>query len=155
MSSFYWPDGDTRLWRLKCNFPRKSKILSNMRILVTRVLPIGDFDSQCLPDLSGEPARIYKTNHGWRVFYIGRVTDNFQEMIRLLERHGADRDYIMFFKETKTYPARIDPKTIQTNDNWAITKFVSEVGRRKPEWNSFIEEHDRLTRATSGLTNLV
>lgn len=141
-----WPDGHSGSFRIINSYPKELLNRRTIKILVSRFFPIGDFDFGRFPQID-EPARIYKTERGWRIFYINRVTDNIEEMCRIMKRHGADVSYLSLIKNTGTYAARIDPKKDKIPGSWCVAKLITDTGKRLDDWNELINEHDKLTNA--------
>lgn len=122
-------------------------------VIITRTFPVGDFDFE-KPSIS-EPHRIYKTIRGWRVFYTGRIAPDITEMRSVMKYDGADLDYIKVLGKSKYYTARLTPKIdklcadVFVGGDVGVVSFLSEKGKRLPEWSAFIDIHDKMTNANN------
>jgi hypothetical protein len=121
-----------------------------LRIILTSSLPIGDFDKKS-PPIMDEPYRLYKTNKGFRVFYISRYKPDVFAMLKKMQEQGADISYIEGCRKNGMYVARLEPKYPRMSGDYAVCKFIKEEGARNTEWNEFIQVHDEWTKANSGL----
>lgn len=119
-----------------------------LKIILTASLPIGDFDTSTPPKIE-EPHRLYKTNKGFRVFYINRYKPDLYWMLDKILEDGADASYVKVCKKTGMYVARLDPKQIKRSGEYAVCKFLFQDGIGKSEWKEFIQVHDEWTKAYS------
>lgn len=140
-----WPADDTAYMKLIYKLPTP-KYPNGFHLLGSRIHPVGDFDTDTarLPD---EPLRIYKTAHGYRVFFTGRYNPDLDSMCDELLEMGGDPQYSKFVKMRGYYGCRVDPKTQSNSDGIAVTRFLSETAPALPEWSEFIQTHDRMTNA--------
>lgn len=143
-----WEDGDPKEYKIIPNpNPNPKKIFN---VLITKNLPIGDFDDEQL----GHPLdgyRLYKTKNGWRVFYTSIYTNKLFETLDFMESLGADSRYVKYSKERGFYVARVEPKNNKNNFVFAVTKFMHQHGKILPQWDECINIHDKLTKAFSNL----
>jgi len=124
-----------------------------LRILLTASLPIGDFD-RINPPIINEPYRIYKTNKGFRVFYISKYKPDVFWMLNKILEQGGDPNYIDICKKTGMYVARLEPKQPRMSGDYAVCRFIEEKGNRRKEWTEFIQVHDEWTKANTKFTLL-
>lgn len=145
-SKYYvWPDDDFTYVKM-IRKHGTNKYPHGFRILGTRFHPVGDFDRDDvrLPD---EPLRIYKTMHGWRVFFTGRYNVDLDRTLDEFDSMGGDPVYSEYARLRKYFAMRIDPKVIPAPYPSAVARFVGETGEPRPEWMKLISMHDRLVNA--------
>mgnify|MGYP006274870187 CR=1 FL=1 len=150
---FVWPDDDTSYMKMVFRYPDE-RYPAGFHVLGSRYHPVGDFDDPGVK-LPKESLRIYKTAHGWRVFFTDRYNVNVSSMFDELDSLGGDKLYSRYGRRKKYFAMRVDPKVPTPPKNWAVTKLIEQVGTPRPEWQSLISEHDRLTRALEPGTILV
>ena len=139
-----WEDGDPKEYKVTPNITPKY----NFKILITKNLPIGDFDDGQL----GHPLegyRIYKTKNGWRVFYTSIYTNKIFEILDLMESLGCDIRYVKYSKERGFYAARVEPKNNEREMEFSVARLISQHGKILPQWVECIEMHDKLNAALS------
>ena len=152
MSKFhFWDTGDDAYMKL---ILRERDSGQTYRILGTRLHPIGDFDSPGAR-IPGEPARVYRTARGLRVFFIGRYGEHPGQFLESLVPFGCDPVYSKLCRERGFYAVRVDPKTPGYPGNTAVAALVGQTGEAHPGWDRFIRFHDELTRALESGTILV
>lgn len=150
---FVWPDGDTSYMKMVFRFPSE-QYPHGFHVLGSRYHPVGDFDDPGVT-LPAESLRIYKTAHGWRVFFTDRYDVNVGSMFDELDAMGGDKLYSRYGRRKKYFAMRVEPKTRPAPPNWAVTSLLEQTGRIRPEWARLIAEHDTRTRALERGTVLV
>ncbi len=93
--------------------------------------------------------RIYLTAHGMRAFIVNKI--NISNAIYLLREVSTDPHYVMSVLRKKEFRCRISPKTENPPEHFAITKYLTTIGKNLPtqEIEEFIEFHDSKTKAFS------
>lgn len=115
------------------------KFLRKHWCITSKDLPIGDFDGD-RPKI-GEPHRLYKTLHGYRVFYTDRWRPDIRVMMRQMAADGADNRYVDIGLRVGFYAARI---TLKNHEGECATSLITEVGPRFNKWDNLIKVHDEL-----------
>ena len=152
MNNFHlWEPGDDAYMKMILRELGNGKTYRN---LGTRLHPIGDFDSPGAR-IPGEPARVYRTARGLRVFFIGRYGEPPGDFLESLVDLGCDPLYSKMCRQRGYYAARVDPKIPGYPGNTAVTALVGQTGEAHPGWDRFIRFHDELTRALEPGTILV
>jgi len=150
---FVWPEHDRSYMKTIFRHP-STQYPHGFHVLGSRFHPIGDFDNPGV-HLPAEPLRIYRTAHGWRVFFIGRHDVNVDDMFDELDALGGDPLYSRYGRKKRYFAMRVDPKTHPVPPNWAVTSLVEQTGPLRPEWERLVSRHDALTRALEKNTVLV
>lgn len=148
---YVWPSDDDAYMKMI----RKTRPDGfQFRILGSRFHPIGDFDSPnaTLPD---EPARVYQTANGLRVFFVGRYGEPPGSFLEELVSYGGDPTYARICRARGYYACRVDPKTPTFGEDYAVTRLLGQTGEARPEWAKFIEHHDDITNALATHATLV
>jgi len=110
--------------------------------LVAEDLPIGDFDQAAPPF----PApRLYRTRHGWRVFYTDRGRGLHGRLMHDLLLAGCDPRYIIY-ASMHGFAVRVSPKEDRP-EPWCVARLVHQQGPAHSDWAEFVAEHDRRVRA--------
>jgi hypothetical protein len=113
-----------------------------IQCLVADDLPIGDFDQIQPPDSA---PRLYRTQGGWRVFYTDRGFGAQGQLMHDLILAGCDPRYILYVS-LHGFAVRVSPKR-DVPEPWCVARLVHQQGEIHSDWQEFISEHDRLTRA--------
>ena len=135
-----WDPGDSSY--MKMIYARRADG-TGFRVLASRFHPIGDFDSPGSSLPPGEPARIYKTSKGFRVFFTGRHGEPPGGFLESLIPHGLDPLYAKICRDRGYYAVRVDPKVPDpTGGSGAVATLLAQSGRILPEWGELISNHD-------------
>lgn len=154
MSAYQWPPWDDSYMKL---ILKEKQGGNSFRLIGTRLLPVGDFDgdghAMSLPD---EPARIYRTRNGYRVFFTGRYGEPPGQFLESLLPLGCDPMYVKICQKRGFYSMRVDPKEpVEPFLPVSVTRLVAQFGIILPEWQRLISVHDGMTRALDAKTVLV
>lgn len=141
--TYRWPEGDDSYMKLLLAQKADG---SRFRVLISRFHPIGDFDGPGAA-IPAEPARIYRTAHGFRVFFTGRYGEPPGTFLHGLVDSGLDPLYAKICRERGYYAVRVDPKN--TGIPGCVASLVSQEGGVHPAWNELISVHDGMTGALS------
>lgn len=141
---YIWPEGDTSAYKFIYRDPDNH--YSGFRIIGTRYHPVADFDEEgfVIPD---EPFRLYKTQKGYRGFFVGRYAPDLDSMLDEMVMRGADPIYAKYCRRKRYYAMRIDPKYPDPKSNLSVARLVMSQGEPLPEWGEIIDLHDRFTNA--------
>lgn len=93
--------------------------------------------------------RIYLTARGIRAFIIDEI--NVLNEINILREVNCDPYYVMVVMRDKEFSCRISPKTKKLPEYFAITKYLTTVGKKSSlkKIDDFIKFHDSETKAFS------
>jgi len=148
-----WDDSDDSYMKLLFKEPT-AKYPNGLYILGANRFPIGDFDNLDIPPID-EPARIYETAHGYRVFFTGRYNPNLPTMCDDLVSMGGDPQYSRFVKMRNYYACRVSPKSLTPKEGDSVARLVLETSPGLSEWDRFIQYHDGLVGAQNLYGDLV
>ena len=152
-NSFVWPAGDNDYMKI---ILKEKPNGHSFRLIGTRLHPIGDFDDGHGMTLPDEPARIYRTRNGHRVFFTGRHGEPPGEFLGNLVAHGCDPRYAEICRKRGFYAVRVDPKEPASDfAPFAVTRLLGQSGIILPEWQRLIAVHVAMTRALDAGTVMV
>ena len=147
MARYYiWPDEDKSYYKLIWRYPCER--YDGFHVLGTRYHPIGDFDGEEFPHLPDEPARVYRTRKGFRVMYVGRITDSRDELMRMfdvMDEMGGDKLYTKYARKRGYYAARLEPKYPSPKVVNSVARLIFQQGDTHPQWEKLIQIHDSWT----------
>ena len=144
---FYtWPKSDTSYMKVIRKLPNE-RYPKGFHLMGSRYHPIGDFDEPGVL-LPAESLRIYKTIHGYRVFFTNRYNVDIDSMFDELDALGGDPLYSKYGRRRGYFACRIEPKSEVYGDRYAIAHLLEQTGKPLPEWAHFIKMHDQACNAT-------